>query len=109
MKTLNIDALAAESRTITLFGKEYPVLGMTVANFIETTKAAERLEGNTNIGDQLEETVKMISRAIPDCPIENFRRLKLEQLTVISKFIRGEDLDEKPAAEGEDEKKSTTP
>lgn len=106
MKALNLDALVKVERTITLGGETYDVEEMTVENFIETTKAAERLskEGIT-LAEQIEETVKMIQRSIPACPEAKLRKLGLEQLAVISKFLRGElETETEPVAEGDEKK-----
>ena len=110
MKTLNLDALATVTRTLTIGGKTYDVHEMTVENFIETTKDAERLEKqeDLSIPEQMEATIKMIQRSVPDCPIEVLRKMTLEQLSLVSRFLRGEMDDEKPAgaeAEGGEEKK----
>lgn len=107
MKTLNIEALAATNRTLTIGGKEYPVVEMTVENFIETTKAAEKLGTNPTYMEQVEATIEMIMRSVPSLSREVLLKLSLEHLSTIVKFIRG-DMDEQaqPAqAEGNTEGK----
>lgn len=104
MKVLNLDDLAKTNRSLTLGGVTYEVEEMTVENFIETTKAAEKLEKEDgSIVNQVSATIDLIVRSIPTIKTETLRKLPLEQLSTIVKFIRG-DLDEKetvPAAEGE--------
>lgn len=105
MKTLNLDALAKTNRTITLGGKEYVVEEMTVENFIETTKAAEKLGDNATFIEQMEAAIEMILRSVPTIERDVLKKLSLEQLTTIVKFVRG-DLDgteapAQPQAEGE--------
>ena len=92
MKTLNLDAFAAAVRTITLGGKSYNVVEMTVENFIETTKAADALAANTDatIADQIEATIAMIQRSVPDLTTAQLRGLNFDQLGTINKFLRGE-------------------
>lgn len=93
MKILNLDSLAKTIRTFTLGGEEYPVEEMTVENFIETTKQANEIQKmgeDATFSDQLEATVKMIQRSVPTCPTEKLRRLSIEQLVTVSKFLRGE-------------------
>lgn len=101
MKTLNLDAFAKVSRTVTLFGIEHKVEEMTVENFIETTKVAEALEKNKSrtVADEIEASIDMIHRSIPTVDKADLRRLSLEQLAIISRFLRGDDIAE-PAEEG---------
>lgn len=101
MKTLNLDALAKTNRTLTLGGVDYEVVEMTVENFIETTKAAQKLGDSAGVVEQMEAAIDMILRSIPSMDKGVLGKLSLEQLTTIVKFVRGE-LDEKeaPAAEG---------
>lgn len=98
MKFLNLDELAKTNRTITLAGEQHEVVEMTVENFIETTKAAEKLEkADPTFGDQMEASIDMIVRSVPTLDAPTLRKLSLEQLTMVLKFLRG-DLDEKIAA-----------
>lgn len=101
MKTLNLDTFAKAERTITIAGKTYEVMEMTVENFIETTRAAERLGDSASFVDQVEETISMILRSVPTIDRDVLKKLSLEQMTTIVKFIRG-DMDEQIATEGED-------
>jgi hypothetical protein len=100
VKTLNLDQLAKHTKTVTLGGKEYPVLDMTVEQFIETNAAAERLKDEKDPVKQLRETVALIKRAIPDCPIEQLNKLQFEQLGVLLDFING-DLEKEAAKANE--------
>lgn len=109
MKTLNLDALAKVTRTFTLGGETYPVEDMTVENFIETTKQADALAAlkNPSFADQLGATIAMIERSVPTCPIEKLNRLTIEQLVMVSKYLRGEldgDAEAAPVAEGDEKK-----
>ena len=93
MKILNLDALAAPKRTLTLGGVTYDVEEMTVENFIETTRIAEELEtkgDKLTFADQIGATIGMIKRSVPDITEQQLRKLNLEQLTMVSKFLRGE-------------------
>lgn len=110
MKTLNLDALTKTTRTLTLGGNIYPVVEMTVENFIETTKHADKLAagGDPSFSDQIEATIAMIKRSVPSCPSESLRGLTIEQLVMVSKYLRGEldgeEVDEAPAEGGEAKK-----
>lgn len=104
MKVLNLDVFAKANRTITLAGKTYQVVEMTVENFIETTKAAEKLGSDASFVQQVEATILMIERSVPELDSAILKQLSLEQLTTIIKFVRG-DLDEVAAAEGTEEGK----
>lgn len=95
-KILNLDGFAAkaEARKLIIGGKEYAVEDMTVENFIETTKAADRLTGETSVAVQVEATMDMIQRSVPTVERELLQRLTLEQLQAITAFVRGENVDE---------------
>lgn len=94
MKVLNLDKLAKkEGRELVIFGNTYPVDGMTVANFIETTRAAEQLAGETSLVKQVEATIDMISRSVPSVEKAELAKLELVQLQAIVKFIRGDDVE----------------
>lgn len=108
MKTLNLDVLAKANRTITLGGKTYEVVEMTVENFIETTKAAERLGDDSTFVDQVEATIEMILRSVPSIERDTLKKLSLEQLTTIVKFIRG-DMDGEDSGEDSGEGEGEQP
>lgn len=91
VKILDLDNLPTSlpQRQITLGGKSYAVLDMTVEMFIEAQQAAERLDGETSLVKQLDETIAAIKRAVPDVPEAELRKLTFEKLTVVGAFIRG--------------------
>lgn len=89
MKTLNLDQLKKVNRTVTLGGKTYEVLDMTVAQFIESTDAAERLKDEKDPTKQLKEALEMVHRAMPSCPKEILGQLNLDQLNTLLEFING--------------------
>jgi hypothetical protein len=109
MKVLNLDKLTKnEGRELVLFGKTYIVEGMTVANFIETTKAAEAMNGEDSLVKQVEATIDMIARSVPGIERADLEKLSFEQLQAIVSFVRGdEDVEgvESREAESGDEKK----
>lgn len=100
MKTLNIEALTKADRTISLFGKTHDVVEMTVENFIATTEAAEKLGANPSMKEQIAETIEMIARSVPTVDRADLKKLTLEQLSTVIRFIRG-DLDEPAKEAGE--------
>jgi hypothetical protein len=103
MKTLNLDALVKTNRTITLGGREYAVEEMTVENFIETTKAAEKLGSDASLADQMEAAIEMTMRSVPAIERDTLKKLSLDQLTTIVQFLRGDfdGTEPAPATEGE--------
>ena len=111
MKVLNLDKLAKkEGRELVIFGKTYPVDGMTVANFIETTRVAETLAGETSLVKQVEATIDMIARSVPAINKAELAKLELTQLQAIVSFIRGDEVEgveqrEAAADEGSDGEK----
>ncbi len=90
-KILNIDSFAKDERSVKLGGVEYPIVEMTVENFIETSKQAAALEEATLV-EQIEATIVMIMRSIPTVPEATLRAIKLEHLQTIIAFIRGDHL-----------------
>lgn len=100
MKTLNLDNLSKVTRNLILNGVTYEVQEMTVENFIETTKAADALleKKNITIEEQMEASIGLIKRSIPNIEEEVLRKMTLEQLGTLSKFLRGE-LDDEGAEE----------
>jgi hypothetical protein len=94
MKVLNLDKLAKkEGRELVIFGKTYEVEGMTVANFIETTRVAEQLAEEPSLVKQVEATIDMIARSVPSVDKADLAKLELVQLQAIVKFIRGEEVE----------------
>jgi hypothetical protein len=93
MKVLNLDKIsAANQRKLVLGGVELVVQEMTVANFIETTRAAESLPADASLATQVEATVEMVLRSVPTATREMLSSLSLEVLQTIVAFIRGDDV-----------------
>lgn len=106
MKVLNLDALAAKSsKTVELGGRTYAVKEMTVEDFITANNEAKDLE--SKVGDPAEwvgSTVRFITRSIPEMTEKTVRKLSVEQMAVLVKFINGE-----LAAEAENAASETSP
>lgn len=106
MKILNLDKLdTSGKRQLRIAGKDYPVLGMTVDNFIATTLEAEKLEKEQNLTPrhEVEAMINVILRSVPSAPRELLTNLQLEQLRAIGDFIRGEDVEGATEELAEDE------
>lgn len=96
-KILNLDAIGAqEQRELVLGGKTYKVPAMTVANFIETSRMAQKLVArkDATVADHIEAAVDMICRSVPSAPRDLLMGCSLESLNQVTAFIKGED-DEK--------------
>lgn len=94
MKVLNLDKLTTkEERKLVLGGVSHPVQAMTVSNFIETTKAAERIAAEDSLAVQIEATVEMIIRSVPTVSEATLKALSLVDLQTIVAFVRGDDID----------------
>ncbi len=106
-KILNLDKLAeasaATQRALKINGKDYPIHGMTVDNFIQTSLDAERIAKAESVVEQIQATIDMICRSVPSLPREVIGGYSLEVLSSITIFVRGEDVDgqEEQATEGE--------
>lgn len=93
MKVLNLDKLAvAQKRQLVIAGVKYAIEEMTVSNFIETTKAAERL-ANASILDQVEATIDLVLRSVPTVSREVLGVMPLETLQTVVAFVRGDDVE----------------
>lgn len=93
-KILNLDAISAEeARELVLGGVTYQVPAMTVSNFIETSRIANKLakDPDASVADQVEAAVEMIVRSIDGAPKELLMQCSLETLNRITTFIRRED------------------
>lgn len=94
-KILNLDALSSKSaeRELVIKGVAYPIVDMTVDNFIETTLTAERLAESKNVAEQIKATVDMICRSVPSAPRDVFGGYSLDILGKIAAFVRGDDVE----------------
>lgn len=88
MKLLNLDSLAKPKRTLRLGGVDYAVNGMTVENFIETSRIAEKMASDAPLSEQISEAIEMILRAIPSMQRETLQKLDFEVINVIIDFVR---------------------
>ncbi len=91
-KTLNISKLAKQERSIAIGDDKFKVREMNVQDFIELTSTAERLKAeNAPFHVQLEENIKSILK-MTDMPEALLREMTLDELAVISSFVRGVDV-----------------
>ena len=102
-KILNLDKLAKGSdRKLTINGVDYPVLPMTVENFINTTRSIESMvEKGSTAAEQIDITLDLICSLVPTVPRGDLLKYELTMLNTIATFVRGEDVDEQEAVEGE--------
>ena len=91
-KLLNLNQLSPkEIRQVQIGEKSYAIKEMSVEDFIETTRVAESMENESSYAKQLQATMGLIKRAIPDIDESTLMNLSLEQLKALTGFIRGED------------------
>lgn len=102
MKILNLDKIAPQpSRSIVLGEASYPILPMTVENFVVTSNRVEEMNtNNATYAEQVQGTVEMILRSVPTLPREALMSRSLEELNAIATFVRGEDVDGQEDEEG---------
>lgn len=88
---LNLDEMAPARRSVTFGGKTYPVKDMTVEHFIEMNKLANDLEGKTETpADAVNATIRSVTLSLEGCEEADVRKLNIEQLAVLARFIRNE-------------------
>lgn len=99
-KFLNLQKLDdGAERVLQIGGKEYPIVEMTVKNFLETSRVAAELGDEATMGEQIEATIGMILRSVPTLKRELLEDLSMTKLARITAFVRGDDIEEEPAAE----------
>lgn len=104
-KTLNIGKLTKQSRTLVIGDVTYKVREMNVQDFINLTSTAEKLEKESApFHVQLEENVKSIM-SMTDAPEAVLRELTLDELAVVSAFVRGVDVPDAEEVTQDGEKK----
>lgn len=99
-KILNLDALSTPQRELVLGGVTYPFPEMTVENFIETTRISQAISADATLADQISATVDMIVRSVPNLPRAALVGVSLKTLSVITAFVRGEDVDNQTDSAG---------
>lgn len=103
MKILNLnklDASVGKRRELVIDDQSYPIVEMTVDNFIATSQEASRLErDNGTVTEMIEATVALILRSVPTLSREALGGRSLEVLNTIAAFVRGDEID---AAEEQD-------
>jgi hypothetical protein len=101
-KMLNLNQLSAkETREVQIGDVTYKIKEMSVEDFVETTRVAEEMEKEQSYAKQIEATVGLIKRAIPDISDKVLMDLTLDQLRGLTAFIRGVDAETIMKAEAE--------
>lgn len=99
-KYLNLDEVQPPvSKVLTIKGKSYEMVDLTVGAMVENLRLAEKMEGNNApLHEQIELMVRLISNVFPSVPEDVLRGLSLDQLTRVVEFAQSsvEDV----AAEG---------
>jgi len=93
-KMLNLNQLSAkETREVQIGEQVFKIKEMSVEDFVETTRVAEEMEKEPSYAKQIQATVGLIKRAIPEISDEVLMGLSLDQLRGLTAFIRGVDAD----------------
>lgn len=93
-KLLNLNQLSPkEVREVQIGEKLYSIKEMSVEDFIETTRVAEAMETEMSYAKQLNATIGLVKRSIPEIEESILLQLSLEQLRALTAFVRGEDPD----------------
>jgi len=99
-KLLNLDDFAGEERALVLGGVEYPMVEMSVKEFVEVTSNESLMDEDMPLSEQVRLSIEMIQRRFPTCPKEKLDALNLSQLTAILDFARGEQVGEEESPKG---------
>ena len=91
-KVLNLDEiLITDARELVLAGVTYKVTEMSVQDYIEATKAAQKLKDNVDTEIQMSETARLISRQVTGITTDYLMTLSIDKLFAIAEFVRGVD------------------
>lgn len=83
---LNLDELAPTPREVKLKGETYPVMEMSVDDYIELQKIAKKIDTNS-IESMIDTLVTVICRLIPSMPEEIVRKMPDAQLNALMTFL----------------------
>lgn len=90
---LNVDALVPIKKTIELFGAVHDMHTVNVGEFIELTTISKEVDevefSELSIPEQMLKLIDNVKTAFPTVPETDLKRLTVEQLTAIIKFISG--------------------
>jgi hypothetical protein len=90
---LNVDALVPLKKTIELFGKVHEMHTISVGEFIELTTVSKEIDqvdfAALPISEQMLKLIQNVKAAFPTVDEADLKRLTVEQLTAIIKFISG--------------------
>ncbi|CDT52546.1 conserved hypothetical protein [Vibrio coralliirubri] len=85
MELFNLDELAKVKRTVVLFGNTYDVAERTVGQMVNALRVAKKAEV-ASPDEILEEMLDTAHNIIPDCPMDNIKRLNMRQLTALIQY-----------------------
>lgn len=90
---LNVDALVPVTKTIELFGAVHDMHTVNVGEFIELTTISEEVDAvefaDLSVSAQMTKLIANVKTAFPTVPEADLKRLTVDQLTAIIKFISG--------------------
>lgn len=87
---LNLDQFAPVKKSVTILGKKYDVLDMTVDVFIKVVTASKNIKDDASEVEHLKASLEMIKFYIPTIEEEVLQTLSFIQVEALSQFVRGE-------------------
>lgn len=89
-KILNIDSLAKEKRELSIDGKTYPMKELSVKDFVELTKRAEKAEKakGDSPASRIDFLVETVGMNFPSCPREVLEDRTIEELNIMFNFAK---------------------
>lgn len=90
-KILNLDDFNTPLKSIKLNGRDHPMKPMSVKDFITTTREAQALGADADMGAQIEQLVKMVRAIFPTFTDDDINGLDMPQLNKIIEFARAEE------------------
>jgi hypothetical protein len=92
-KVVNFEALQDEPPFILMIeGKEHPMKIASVSDFVENMKLIEKLGANSSVADEIEVSIKVISRAFPSLTEDAIRSWQVTTIDKLFRIARGEDI-----------------
>ncbi|WP_028449706.1 hypothetical protein [Chitinibacter tainanensis] len=97
MELLNIDELMPPERYLRFKGVNYEVKSFTLADFLRGKQEGDRLQEVAMTGDtksMIEEMIKVVQKSVPSMPIDVLESMTLNELTIVTQFVRGVTVEE---------------
>jgi len=85
---IDIDLIDTNIGIARIGGNDYPVRQLSMQQYINLIAASEQTDDDAKPGEYLKQTAESLKNMIPDCPMEEFLKLTLEQMNALMAWTR---------------------